>query len=169
MRRPEIACGRQAKTGRIERQPVCEHGGIGVRGGNQSWSGRIFLYSAGFELHNGVISNKQPLAGEQAVYRPEFDAVTGNLSRDYALVLMLPNERRDQRVLLIYGIYTQGSQAAIEYVTNTERMLELRRVLVERSADGKSIPKYFQVLLSTTVESYVPGRVSLVGTRIIPE
>jgi hypothetical protein len=82
---------------------------------------------------------------------------------------MLPNERRDQRVLLIYGIYTQGSQAAIEYVTNTERMLELRRVLVERSADGKSIPKYFQVLLSTTVESYVPGRVSLVGTRIILE
>jgi hypothetical protein len=41
--------------------------------------------------------------------------------------------------------------------------------LVERSADGKSIPKYFQVLLSTTVESYVPGRVSLVSTRIIPE
>jgi hypothetical protein len=159
----------RANAGRLVDYEAVKSGNTILLGGNQSWSGRIFLYTAGFELHNGVISNKQPLAGEQAVYRPEFDAVTGNLSRDYALVLMLPNERRDQRVLLIYGIYTQGSQAAIEYVTNTERMLELRRVLVERSADGKSIPKYFQVLLSTTVESYVPGRVSLVGTRIIPE
>jgi hypothetical protein len=159
----------RANAGRLVDYEAVKSGNTILLGGNQSWSGRIFLYTAGFELHNGVISNKQPLAGEQAVYRPEFDAVTGNLSRDYALVLMLPNERRDQRVLLIYGIYTQGSQAAIEYVTNTERMLELRRVLVERSADGKSIPKYFQVLLSTTVESYVPGRVSLVSTRIIPE
>src|ERR1035438_2796595 len=56
-------------------------------GGNQSWSGRIFLYKDGFEFHNGVITNYKPLQGEQAVYRPEFDPVTGALSRDYALIL----------------------------------------------------------------------------------
>src|SRR5436853_2594041 len=60
------------------------------------------------------------------------------LSRDYALVLMLPNERHDQRVLLIYGIYTQGSQAAIEYVTNPDRLAELRQSLLEHTA----APKY---------------------------
>ena len=158
-----------AKAGRLVDYEAVKGGNTILLGGNQSWSGRIFLYKNGFEFHNGVISNKMPLPGEQAVYRPEFDPVTGNLSRDYGLVLMLPNERRDQRILLIYGIYTQGSQAAIEYVTNTERLVELRQALTERSPDRKSIPKYFQVLLSTSVENYVPGKVWLLSTRIIPE
>jgi hypothetical protein len=158
-----------ANAGRLVDYEAVKSGNTILLGGNQSWSGRIFLYKDGFEFHNGVISNKMALPGEQAVYRPEFDPVTGNLSRDYALVLMLPNERRDQRVLLIYGIYTQGSQAAIEYVTNTERLAELRKALAERSPDHRSIPNYFQVLLSTSVENYVPGKVSLVSTRVIPE
>jgi hypothetical protein len=158
-----------AKTARLVDYETVKSGNTILLGGNQSWSGRIFLYDQGFEFHNGVISNKKPLPGEQEAYRPEFDPVTGNLSRDYGLVLMLPNEKRDQRVLLIYGIYTQGTQAAIEYVTNAERLAELRKALVEHSADRKSVPNYFQVLLSTSVENYVPGRVSLVSTRVIPQ
>ena len=38
---------------------------------------------------------------------------------------MLSNETKEKPVLLIYGIYTQGSQAAIESY-NPERMSELR-------------------------------------------
>lgn len=159
----------QARAGRQVDYEAIKAGNTILLGGNQSWSGRIFLYKDGFEFHNGVISNNKPLPGEQAVYRPEFDPVTGNLSRDYGLVLMLPNERRDQRVLLIYGIYTQGSQAAIEFVTNIERLTELRKSLMERAADKKSVPKYFQVLVATTVENYFPGKVSLISSRAIPE
>jgi hypothetical protein len=159
----------RANAGRLVDYEAVKSGNTILLGGNQSWSGRIFLYSDGFEFHNGVISNRKPLAGEQTEYRPEFDPVTGNLSRDYALVLMLPNERRDQRVLLIYGIYTQGSQAAIEYVTNAETLAGLRKSLADRSPDHKSLPKFFQVLLATSVENFVPGKVSLVSTRIIPE
>lgn len=153
-------------VGRLVDYETVKSGNAILLGGNQAWSGRIFVYRDGFEFHNGVIANAHPLAGEQAVYRPEFDTVTGRLSRDYALVLMLPNERRDQRVLLIYGIYTQGSLAAIEYVTNADRLAELRRALSNRAG---AVPKYFQVLLSTSVENAVPGKVSLVSTRIIPE
>jgi hypothetical protein len=102
------------------------------------------------------------------VYKPEFDPVTNQLTRDYALVLLLPNERKENRVLLIYGIYTQGSQAAIEYLKNPERMAELRKALVDLSADHKTIPPYFQVLLTTTVENAVPGASSLVAVRAIP-
>lgn len=159
----------RANAGRLVDYEAVKSGNTILLGGNQSWSGRIFLYTEGFEFHNGVIACKNPLPGEQTVYRPEFDPVTGHLSRDYALVLMLPNERRDQRVLLMYGIYTQSSQAAIEYVTNADRLGELRKALVDRSADRKSAPKYFQVLLSTSVENAVPGKVSLVSTRVIPE
>lgn len=137
-------------------------------GGNQPWSGRIFLYEEGFRFRKGLIWNKTPREGERPVYRPEFDPITHQLTRDYALVLMLPNDRRDERILLIYGIYTQGSQAAIEYVTNPDRLLELRHMLAEGTTDGHT-PPYFQALLETTVENYVPGMASLVAVRPVPE
>ncbi len=137
-------------------------------GGNQSWSGRVFLNVQGFHFQSGVITNTKPQPGEQSLYRPEFDPVTNQLRRDYALVLMLPNERSDKRVLLIYGIYTQGSQAAIEFLTNPERMADLRKALMELSLDHKTVPTYFQALLTTTVENAVPGNFSLVAVRTIP-
>jgi hypothetical protein len=138
-------------------------------GGNQSWSGRVFLNVEGFHFQSGVILNRNPQAGEQSVYKPEFDLVTNQLTRDYAVVLMLPNERKEKRVLLIYGIYTQGSQAAIEYLTNPERMAELRKALLNLAPDHKTIPPYFQLLLTTTVENAVPGKSSLIALRIIPD
>ena len=136
-------------------------------GGNQSWSGRVFLNVQGFQFHSGVILNRNPQPGEKEVYKPEFDPVTNQLRRDYAVVLMLPNERKEKRVLLIYGIYTQGSQAAIEYLTNPERMVELRKALLDLTPDHRTIPASFQVLLTTTVENSVPGKSSLVAIRII--
>ncbi len=136
-------------------------------GGNQAWSGRVFLNAEGFQFQSGVILNRRPRAGEQAIYRPEFDPVTNQLARDYALVLMLPDQTKDKRVLLIYGIFTQGSQAAIEYLINSERMTELRKTLLSLSPDHKTIPPYFQLLLTTTVENAVPGKSSLVAVRII--
>lgn len=136
-------------------------------GGNQSWSGRVFLNVEGFHFQDGVIINRNPQPGEKPVYKPEFDPVTNELTRDYALVLMLPNEKKENRVLLIYGIYTQGSQAAIEFLTGPERMAQLRNALAALSPDHKTIPPYFQVLLTTTVENAVPGDASIVAVRAV--
>ncbi len=137
-------------------------------GGNQIWSGKVFLYPQGFDFVDGVILDKSPRSGELNVYRPEFDPVTNQLSRDYALVLMLPNEKKENRILLVYGIYTQGSQAAIEYITSPEHMAELHKALLNATTDHKTVPPYFEALLQTTVENYTPGKVSLVAVRIIP-
>jgi hypothetical protein len=138
-------------------------------GGNQAWSGRIFVDPEGFHFYRGVIRNKNPRDGEQPVYRPEFDPITNNLTRDYALIVMLPNEKKDERILLIYGIYTQGSQAAIEYVTAVEHLAELRRALIAVSPDKKTIPRLFQALIETTVENSVPGKSKLIGVRAVPD
>ena len=137
-------------------------------GGSQAWSGRVFLNMDGFHFQSGVIFNRNPQPGEQPEYKPEFDSVTNQLTRDYAVVLMLPNESKEKRVLLIYGIYTQGSQAAIEYLTNQEHMAELRKALLNLAPDHKTLPRYFQLLLTTTVENSVPGKSSLVTLRTIP-
>jgi len=136
-------------------------------GGNQSWSGRVFLNPEGFLFQAGVIQNKNPRPGEKPLYKPEFDPVTNQLTLDYALVLMLPNEMKENRILLVYGIYTQGSQAAIEYITSAERLPELRKALIDISPDHKTPPPYFQALLKTTVENYVPGKTSLVSVRVV--
>jgi hypothetical protein len=136
-------------------------------GGSQAWSGRVFLNVEGFHLQSGVILNRNPQPGEKPAYRPEFDPVTNQLTRDYALVLMLPNEKKEDRVLLIYGIYTQGSQAAIEFLTNPEQMRELRKALLALAPDHKTMPLYFQALLETSVENSVPGTSSLVALRVI--
>ena len=136
-------------------------------GGNQAWSGRVFMNREGFHFHSGVIVNSQPRQGEREIYKPEFDPVTNQLTRDYAVVLMLPNERPERRVLLIYGIYTQGSQAAIEFLANPEKMAQLRSALAGLSKDHKAIPAYFQILLTTTVENAVPGNVSVVAVKTV--
>jgi hypothetical protein len=147
-----------------------KRGNAVLLGGNQSWSGRVFLYPEGFWFQRGIIHNMHPRPGEQPAYKPEFDPVTNGLTRDYALVLMLPNESKLERILLIYGIYTQGSQAAIQYVTAPEHLQELRKELLATSPNRPpTTPKYFQALLATTVENYVPGKISLVAVRVIPE
>jgi len=157
------------KESRLVDYEMVKRGNTILLGGNQSWSGRIFLYPEGFWFHGGVITNKSPRPGELPVYKPEFDPITNSLRKDYALILMLANEKQNQRILLIYGIYTQGSQAAIEYVTSEERLMELLKALADLSPGMKTTPRYFQVLLQTTVENYVPGKASLVGARIIPD
>jgi hypothetical protein len=144
-----------------------KHGNTILLGGNQAWSGRVFLNPEGFRFQAGVILNKNPRPGEKPLYKPEFDPVTDHLTLDYALVLMLPNERKENRILLVYGIYTQGSQAAIEYLTSAERLPELHKALIALSPDQKTPPPYFQVLLETTVENYVPGKASLVAARVV--
>ena len=80
---------------------------------------------------------------------------------------MLSNKKKDNRILLIYGIYTQGSQAAIEFLTRPEKMSQLRAALAAISSDRKTIPAYFQVLLTTTVENAVPGETSVVAVRAV--
>lgn len=159
----------RVKESRLVDYEMVKRGNTILLGGNQPWSGRIFLYSEGFWFHAGVITNKSPHPGQLPVYKPEFDPITNSLRKDYALVLMLANEKKNQRILLIYGIYTQGSQAAIEYVTSEERLMELRKALTDLSPDTKTTPRYFQVLFQTTVENYVPGKATLVGARIIPD
>lgn len=144
-----------------------KRGNVILLGGNQPWSGRVFLNPEGFRFQAGVILNNKPHPGEKPVYKPEFDSVTNHLTRDYALILMLPNERKENRILLVYGIFTQGSQAAIEYITSAERLPELRKALTELSPDHKTPPLYFQALLETTVENSVPGKASLVAVRVV--
>ena len=52
------------------------------------------------------------------------------------MIFMAPSHTRQERLLLLYGSYARH-QAAAEYVTNGERLAELRKALLAASPDKK--------------------------------
>jgi len=125
----------------------------------------VFANPPGFRVGEGVFKNNNPGTTGLSVYAPKFDPVTNRLTQDYALILMRPNHTMEERLLLLYGLYTQGTEAAAEYVTNADRLAELRKALVAASPDKKTVPPFFEALISVPVENYVPGAASLVAAR----
>jgi hypothetical protein len=155
----------RVKTGRLTDYKEIQSGNAIILGGGNTWSNRVFVKPPGFYVGDGVFKNNAPGPTEASVYAPKFDPVTNRLTQDYALILMEPNHTKQERLLLLYGLYTQGTEAAAEYVTNADRLAELRKALVAVSPDKKTPPPFFEALISVPVENYVPGAASLVAAR----
>jgi hypothetical protein len=69
------------------------------------------------------IVNHHPRRGEPAVYtRPEHP-----LSRDYAILALLPGMQAGERILVFSGLTTFGTQAAVDFVCRQETAAELVR------------------------------------------
>ena len=159
----------RVKPGRLTDFTEIQGGNTIVLGGANPWTNRVFANHSGFSVSAGVFKNNAPGPAEQSVYSPKFDPVTNRLTQDVALILMAPNPTKQARLLFLYGVFTQGTQGAAEYVTNADRLAELRKALLAASPDKKTIPPYFEALISVPVENYVPGAASLLAVRAIPE
>jgi hypothetical protein len=159
----------RVRTGRLTDYAEIQSGNTIILGGGNAWTNRVFINPPGFSVSGGVFKNDFPGPGEPTVYTPKFDSVTNRLSQDYALILMGPNHTTQDRLLFLYGLYTQGTEAAADYVTNVERLAELHKALLVASPDKKTTPAFFEALLSVPVENYVPGGASLVAVRMIPK
>ena len=112
-----------------------------------------------------TIENRQPLPGEQAEYRPEFDERTGELRTDYAIITVKPNVSGDHAVMTLAGIYSEGTEAAAEFITTKNHLAVLAQAL--RGAGGAASPKYYQALLKVGVENGTPTTITLVALRPI--
>jgi len=111
-----------------------------------------------------TIENLSPLPGEEREYRATFDQATGNLLEDYALITVTPGFSGDTTVMVLAGIYSEGTEAAAEFVTATEHLNELNQRLREAGGEGRP-PKYYQALLKVRVENSFPTKVSLLTVR----
>ncbi|SPE24862.1 hypothetical protein SBA2_230012 [Acidobacteriia bacterium SbA2] len=158
----------RAKTSRLTDYKEIQGGNTIILGGGNAWSNRVFAKPPGFYVGAGVFKNNASGPTDASEYAPRFDPVTNRLTLDYALILMEPNHTKQDRLLLLYGLYTQGTEGAAEYVTNAERLAELRKALVALAPDKKTPPSYFEALISVPVENYVPGAASLVAAKITP-
>jgi hypothetical protein len=111
----------------------------------------------------GII-NTNPQPGEQGRYIAKQDGPSrSQISEDYAVVSLLQGLDGKKRMLILAGITTHGTQAAVEYVTRPDYIRDLVRNLNTAPAGGSpKLPFNFQVLVKVKVNGGVPVQVSYV-------
>jgi hypothetical protein len=127
------------------------------------WSGKLsddedFAYSV-----NATILNRNPQAGEAREYVPQFDDRTGALLTDYALITIKPNLTAANKVMVLSGIYSQGTEAAVEFVTGMDYLNQINRRL-----EQSNMPGHFQALLKVGVENGIPTTISILALHKLP-
>lgn len=98
--------------------------------------------------------NHHPKPGEPAMYsRPEHP-----LTKDYAVLALLPGMQPGKQILICSGLTTFGTQAAVAFATNPESVDQLFR----SAGFSKGSVRPFEALLETTITGGVPVETRLV-------
>jgi hypothetical protein len=123
------------------------------------WSRKIPITEDFIHGASATIVNQNPRAGEEHEYRAKFEATTGRLIEDYALITIKPNISEPNMVMVLAGTHSEGTQAAAEYVTTEDHLRYLSQRLIQ---SGGTLPRYYQVLLKVAVDNGIPTTISLV-------
>jgi hypothetical protein len=104
----------------------------------------------------GII-NHHPRPGEPPMYlRPEHP-----LTKDYAVIALLPGVQPDNKTFVFSGLTTLGTQAAVEYALEPDTAAELiRQTTFDKKAHN------FEALLEVSIRGGVPLQPRLVSIRI---
>lgn len=106
---------------------------------------------------SGIV-NHHPLPQEPALFwRPEHP-----LSRDYAILALLPGVVPGNRILIFSGLMTFGTQAAVDFVCQPGTVSTLLEKV--RGQNGEISP--FEAVLQTDIVGGVPLRTHLVTIRV---
>ncbi len=118
-----------------------------------------------------AIYNSKPQPNEQERYRAkQFGPSPSQISEDYAVVSMLKGLGEDNRLLLLAGINTFGTQAAVEYVTSPKYIKELISHLnISPEGEAPHLPDYYQILLKVKVNGGVPVQISYVTHHVLDQ
>ena len=104
----------------------------------------------------GII-NHHPRGGEPGIYiRPEHP-----LTKDYAIVALLPGVQPEHHMLIFSGLTTLGTEAAVEYASTPETAAELMKQI---APDGKV--HNFEALLEVGISGEVPLQPKLLTLRV---
>lgn len=111
---------------------------------------------------NASIENRDPQPGEEREYRPRYNQQTGEVEEDYALITVKPGLTGEHRLMILAGILSEGTQAAVEYVTRKDYLSILNQRLQSMPGEGGP-PKYYQALLKVNVDNGIPTTVSILA------
>lgn len=116
-----------------------------------------------------INTNQQP--GEQSHYSStQYGSSPSQVSEDYAVVSVLKGLSERNRLLILAGINTFGTQAAVEYVTKPEYIRDLIVHLnIAPPGEPPQLPDYFQILLKVKVNGGVPIQISYVTHHVLDQ
>lgn len=101
--------------------------------------------------------NHHPKPGEPALYsRPDYP-----LTKDYAVLALLPGVQQGKWILIFSGLTTLGTQAAVEYAARPEDVA----ALLHAASFKKGEIRPFEAVLETTIVGGVPMETKLVSIR----
>jgi hypothetical protein len=131
------------------------------------WTRRLPTVESFNYTFSATIENRDPQAGEEREYKPQFNPQTGELTVDYALITVKPNVSGEHAVMTLAGIFSEGTEAAAEFVTTRNHLAVLGQRL--RQLGGKNAPpQYYQALLKVEVENGTPTTITLLSLRALP-
>jgi hypothetical protein len=107
------------------------------------------------------VVNLHPRNGEQRIYRAE-PRLPSQVSEDYAIIALVPGLDPSKRTLILEGISTLGTQAAVDFVCDEGSLEEIMRQLNVKS--GAPVP-HFEALLLIKVANDVPIATQLIAVH----
>jgi hypothetical protein len=118
-----------------------------------------------------AIVNAHPQPGEQELYLARyFGSSPSQVSEDYAVVSLLRGLSETNRLLILAGINTFGTQAAVEYVTRPEYIKDLISHLnIAPEGQPPRLPASYQILLRVKVNGGVPVQISYVTHHVLEQ
>ncbi len=119
--------------------------------------------------HVNAIVNTNPQSGEQEIYRSKHSGNSpSQVSEDYAVVSVIQGLSEKNRIMILAGINTFGTQAAAEYVTQPEYIKDLIGHLnISPEGEAPKLPRYFQLLLKVKVSGGVPIQITYVTHHVV--
>jgi hypothetical protein len=124
------------------------------------WSKPLSVKENFVYTNRSSIENLDSRPGEEREYKSVFNQQTGSLVEDYALVTVTPGFSGEKTVMVLAGIFSEGTEAAAEFVTERKYLDELNQRLSQSGS-----PRYYQALLKVRVENSFPTKISLLTIR----
>jgi len=113
------------------------------------------------------IVNTRPGRGESAEYYVRYPVSRDAPSEDYALISMIPGLDGRRKLLLLNGLNTEGTEIALEYLTNPATIRELLNALHQAAAPRHRGEWRFQAVLHAEVRDKVPTRAEIVALHLL--
>lgn len=112
------------------------------------------------------IINQAPEPNAPTEYYINYPLPKGHSSNDYALVSMIAGIDGKHELLLVNGVNTEGTQMAMEYLSDPSAMESLLAAL-QKKAPNHSGPWHFQMVLRAEVRDKVPTRAELLVLKVL--
>ena len=117
-----------------------------------------------FVVEHSRVVNQHPRSGEPPTYNETWSPDRATLLDGHALISRLPGLHGTGYIMMLASTSTEGTRAAVEYVTRQDYAARLVSSL--RGKDG-TLPKYFQAVVRAQFKSQVPIQVEQVTVHVL--